>query len=908
MTLTRVVLVCREEGEYTKVKDAAHCGALEGTEVVLDGTCRGAYVLECAPFTAGVVGADTVIVVSHNPAFTPDTPTSPPPPPTHPTPATLRVSPFCRLQGPLLSLSVKRSNTETHPTSAVISETTAITHQLMHGKVALLSVDDTITSGVTIHVDSSATHDGMLVSPECYDNLFRASLGFPQVATEGEKVCSVSEVLPKAGLPVADWVELRPVSVPYEALMEASPVLFDAALGSFFGSSQMLSLGALLSLGLPKGEDALPALAMLDFDAFTEGNLHGGSPQVHLVVAKASKDGVLLDDTPFVFEKGTTELVLLTAPTVRGVAPREVATFCTKLGVFREVSTFISQILSVGSRYHGTLLLRGEEGGAAEVVHSGGIDAVAAAAEHLGCHLLERSATVVDKNDVESLIRIAGRAPPTILLIRDVEALFGATEAPGTASNSPDDAPAPTTAGYFLTRLLSALDEAEHPIIIVCAANLSGKLPSDFAAFFQKTVTVSAPTATERAAFFSSEVASQVQVSRAVSPASFAKLTAGLSLLGLRQVALSAVKACASRASHLPKAPEGVTLLIETRDFSEAAATYGKAHQLNVSTDVQKVSWKDIGGLKDAKEEILECIHLPLSQPEMFKESGMKPRTGILMYGPPGCGKTLLAKGVATECGLNFISVKGPEMLNMYVGESERNIRELFAKARQAAPCVVFFDELDALVPNRGAKGDSGGVMDRIVAQLLTEVDTLGGNVDEFVFIIGATNRPDLIDQSLLRPGRFDRCVYLGVASSSAEQATILKAQTRKMNLSPDVDLTALANTMPKTYSGADLYALSTEALMLAMREKVDSLVDSVEQKREEIERNEGEAEGDSSEEEGDPENAAKGKPKEEESALAAIVVTQAHLLEAKQSAAPSITVGDLARYQAMKEQFDTAL
>ena len=137
------------------------------------------------------------------------------------------------------------------------------------------------------------------------------------------------------------------------------------------------------------------------------------------------------------------------------------------------------------------------------------------------------------------------------------------------------------------------------------------------------------------------------------------------------------------------------------------------------------------------------------------------------------------------------MSVKGPELLNMYVGESERNVRELFQKAREAAPCVVFFDELDALVPNRGAKGDSAGVMDRIVAQLLTEVDSLGGDPDEFVFIIGATNRPDLIDQSLLRPGRFDKCVYLGVAGTSAEQATILKAQTRKMKLDDDVDFLA---------------------------------------------------------------------------------------------------------------------
>ena len=151
---------------------------------------------------------------------------------------------------------------------------------------------------------------------------------------------------------------------------------------------------------------------------------------------------------------------------------------------------------------------------------------------------------------------------------------------------------------------------------------------------------------------------------------------------------------------------------------------------------IPQVKWADVGGLEDAKREILDCLQMPLKHPELLR-SGMK-RSGVLMYGPPGVGKTLLAKAVATECNLNFLSVKGPELLNMYVGQSEQNVREVFERAKLAKPCVIFFDELDSLAPNRGQSGDSGGVMDRVVSQLLAELDSLG---PEMVFVIGATNR-----------------------------------------------------------------------------------------------------------------------------------------------------------------------
>lgn len=230
---------------------------------------------------------------------------------------------------------------------------------------------------------------------------------------------------------------------------------------------------------------------------------------------------------------------------------------------------------------------------------------------------------------------------------------------------------------------------------------------------------------------------------------------------------------------------------------------------------VPKVRWDDVGGLEHAKRELLDVVRLPLERPELFA-SGVRQRSGVLMYGPPGVGKTLLAKAVATECGLSFLSVKGPELLNMYVGESERNVRDVFDKAREASPCIIFFDELDALAPNRGG---GGGVMDRVVAQLLAELDGMQSNNQ--LFVIGATNRPDLLDAALLRPGRFDRLVYLGVPATRDEQCRILRAITRKFTIANDCDFPKLLHTAPTNLTGADFYALCADAFLVAVAELV---------------------------------------------------------------------------------------
>lgn len=205
--------------------------------------------------------------------------------------------------------------------------------------------------------------------------------------------------------------------------------------------------------------------------------------------------------------------------------------------------------------------------------------------------------------------------------------------------------------------------------------------------------------------------------------------------------------------------------------------------------NIDLIKWSDVGGLTDIKEIITDTILLPLTYPTLFTSTENRlgiTRSGILLYGPPGTGKTLLAKAISNECGLNFLSVKGPELLDMYVGQTEQNVRNLFEKARLNSPCILFFDELDSLAPIRGRAGDSGGVMDRVVSQLLTEIDGLdkfNSSTDEKptqIFLIGATNRPDLIDPSLLRPGRFDKLVYVPIAKCLEERVNIFKALIRK--------------------------------------------------------------------------------------------------------------------------------
>jgi transitional endoplasmic reticulum ATPase len=253
-------------------------------------------------------------------------------------------------------------------------------------------------------------------------------------------------------------------------------------------------------------------------------------------------------------------------------------------------------------------------------------------------------------------------------------------------------------------------------------------------------------------------------------------------------------------------------LKVTRKDFYEALKMVEPSALREVLIEVPNVRWEDIGGLEDVKQELREAVEWPLKYPEAFRGLGISPPKGILLYGPPGTGKTLLAKAVANESQANFIAIKGPEVLSKWVGESEKNIREIFRKARQAAPTVIFIDEIDAIAPRRGT--DVNRVTDRLINQLLTEMDGIQENSG--VVVIGATNRPDIIDPALLRPGRFDRLILVPAPDEKA-RLEIFKVHTRKVPLAEDVDLEELAKKT-EGYTGADIAAVVREAAMLAMR------------------------------------------------------------------------------------------
>ncbi len=255
---------------------------------------------------------------------------------------------------------------------------------------------------------------------------------------------------------------------------------------------------------------------------------------------------------------------------------------------------------------------------------------------------------------------------------------------------------------------------------------------------------------------------------------------------------------------------------VEMTDFLNAMKGLQPSTMREVLIEKPNVKWDDIGALADAKQQLKEAVEWPLKYGKVFAHMNAKPPKGILLYGPPGTGKTLLAKAVATESEANFISVKGPEFLNKWVGESEKAVRETFRKARQASPCVIFMDEIDSIVPVRGTGGDSN-VTERVVSQMLTELDGLEPMND--VVVIAATNRPDMIDPALLRPGRFDKSIYVAPPDKESRRS-IFEIHTRGKPMESDVDLDKLAD-QTEGCTGADISAICNEAVMTAVRRLV---------------------------------------------------------------------------------------
>jgi len=262
------------------------------------------------------------------------------------------------------------------------------------------------------------------------------------------------------------------------------------------------------------------------------------------------------------------------------------------------------------------------------------------------------------------------------------------------------------------------------------------------------------------------------------------------------------------------------SMAVSQDHFTSAMGQCNPSSLRETVVEVPNVKWDSIGGLEQTKRELQEMILYPIEHPEKFEKFGMQPSRGVLFYGPPGCGKTMLAKAVATECSANFVSIKGPELLTMWFGESEANVREVFDKARAAAPCVLFFDELDSIGTARGGGGgDSGGAGDRVMNQLLTEIDGVG--VKKNVFFVGATNRPELLDDALLRPGRLDQLIYIPLPDKPARQG-ILESTLKKSPIAPNVSL-AFIGELTDGFSGADLAELCQRAAKAAIRDAIAS-------------------------------------------------------------------------------------
>ncbi|KAG1237386.1 hypothetical protein G6F62_009181 [Rhizopus arrhizus] len=318
------------------------------------------------------------------------------------------------------------------------------------------------------------------------------------------------------------------------------------------------------------------------------------------------------------------------------------------------------------------------------------------------------------------------------------------------------------------------------------------------------------------------------------------------------------------------------SLAVTMENFRYALGVSNPSALRETVVEVPTVKWDDIGGLENVKQELQETVQYPVEHPEKFLKFGMNPSKGVLFYGPPGTGKTLLAKAIANECQANFISIKGPELLTMWFGESEANVRDVFDKARAAAPCVMFFDELDSIAKARGGSaGDAGGAGDRVLNQILTEMD--GMNAKKNVFVIGATNRPDQIDPALLRPGRLDQLIYIPLPDETS-RLSILTATLRKSPVSPDVDLNILAKHT-QGFSGADLAEICQRAAKLAIREDIEKDI-----ARERARKAKEEAGEDVGMEEDEEETPG--------------VITRAHFEEAMRFARRSVSDADIRRYE----------
>nr|XP_019551832.2 peroxisome assembly factor 2-like [Aedes albopictus] len=356
-----------------------------------------------------------------------------------------------------------------------------------------------------------------------------------------------------------------------------------------------------------------------------------------------------------------------------------------------------------------------------------------------------------------------------------------------------------------------------HPVVVVALANEKDSSKPKLTSMFLDVIKFLPPSTTERHQLLNWISARETSRIPSTQLAKIAEQTQGFIYGDLKLLYSKALQA----SSKHPK----LTLSHFEKALEEMQASFSDSLG---APKVPKVLWSEIGGLAKLKTEIQNSIGLPLRHQKLMGKNLR--RSGILLYGPPGTGKTLIAKAVATECNLSFLSVQGPELLNMYVGQSEQNVREVFSRARSAAPCVLFLDELDSLAPNRGVSGDSGGVMDRVVSQMLSEMDGIskGSDPSQQIFILAATNRPDLIDPALLRPGRFDKLLYVGPSTTVDDKESVLQAITSRFHLAKGLTLRKIAEGLKQDMTGADLYSICSNAWLSAVRRAIKGVKDPV--------------------------------------------------------------------------------
>ncbi|XP_043499397.1 peroxisome assembly factor 2 isoform X1 [Polistes fuscatus] len=424
--------------------------------------------------------------------------------------------------------------------------------------------------------------------------------------------------------------------------------------------------------------------------------------------------------------------------------------------------------------------------------------------EITGLHLLN-----VDFSEIQTLIsaqteaklRIlihnANKCAPCIICLNNIQ-VFGKT-----FEGTKDE----RTVSAFVKEINDLYSKTLNYPIIIIATSDGSEIPGELHRIFTETITLESLDRQQRMDIIKWQLSCQ-RINYDADLLKIAELCSDFQYKDLVTLTLHAIKIYCKRTKQCSEN----SIMLTKDDFVKA---YEYIQSINMDCKgmprIPKVQWKDVGGLEDLKHEIIRRIRLPLLNNFGFGQSG------ILLYGPPGTGKTLIAKAVATEYQLHFLSIKGPEVLNMYVGQSEKNVRQVFERARSAAPCIIFFDELDSLAPNRGRNGDSGGVMDRVVSQLLAEMDGLEKASN--IFIIGATNRPDLIDPALLRPGRFDKLLYVGIHSNFDSELNVLKALTYKFTfLNNGNELMQLKEDLPVNLTGADLYSICSNAWLNAAR------------------------------------------------------------------------------------------